>query len=82
MEWASSVKVSPRGLLLQTHHLSAMFQEQSVVFQSADDVQMMLSRAEPYSGAEPSAARFRPGTGKCKRAIPWSVGAHPESCGW
>ena len=31
---------------------------------------MTLSLAQSYSGAEPSAARFRPGTAKCKRTIP------------
>ena len=47
------------SLSLQMGHLSAIRPDLSSVFQTADDVrmtQMTLSRAPPYSGAEPSRA--------------------------
>ena len=49
------------SLSLQTRHLSAIFQEESSVLQTVDDVQMMqmmVSHAQPYSRAEPSWAGF------------------------
>ena len=44
-------------------------QAKSSALQIADDIRMMLSSAQPYSGAEPSVACIRSGTAKCKRTI-------------
>lgn len=45
------------------------------MFQTADDVQMPLSCAEPFSGAEPNMVCFHPGMAKCKHSIPQSAWA-------
>ena len=49
------------SLSLQTWYLSAIFPDWSSVFQTAGDIQQMLSKAQPYSGAELSMTHFRPG---------------------
>ena len=55
---------------LPKRRLSAVRPGHTPVFWTDDDVQWNASRVQPYFRAEPSAARFRRGTAKCKRTIP------------